>query len=335
MCVFLAHLFIFLINQHYLAVPYPEIVDIVLNDVGHIGVLFFFVHTALVLMLSLDRSPSRRTTLNFYVRRLFRIYPLGIVCVLAVLLLKVPQVPYRPYESFDWAEIVSNLLFIQNLTNKAEVLMPLWTLAREVQMYLALPLIYSLVRRFSSPITPLLLWLAFSAATPYTFFFVWFPCFMGGVFAYQLSRERVFRGPAWLWIPSIVALLALHLTLAMTLLPDTRNDYMLCMFLGAVIPNLLDMRQSWVTEAAKTVAKYSYGVYLFHSPIIWISFVRLEFLPAPLRYATLMILMCAIPVLGYRLIEAPFIEIGRRRAARLSQPLVTSTTAPALAAETL
>ena len=138
-----------------------------------------------------------------------------------------------------------------------------------------------------------------------------------------------------MWIPTILALLALHLTLAMTLLPDTRNDYMLCMFLGAVIPNLVDMRPSWVTEAAKTVAKYSYGVYLFHSPIIWLSFVKLGFLPMPLRYATLVILMCAIPVLGYRLIEAPFIEIGRRRAARLSQPLVTGTTAPALAAETL
>ena len=314
---------------------YPEIWDIVLNEVGHIGVLFFFVHTALVLMLSLDRSPARRTLANFYVRRLFRIYPLSIVCVLAVLLVEVPQVPEGAFVTFSWTEITSNLLLIQNLTKQADVIMPLWTLTREVQMYVALPAIYWIVRRFSSPLTPLLLWMGFFAAMPHADVLSCFPCFMGGAFAYQLARERVFRVPAWLWPPTILALLAFHIVVGMTLLPDYRNDFIMCMVLGALIPNFVDMADSWITQTAKTVAKYSYGVYLFHTPIIWFSFVKLGFLPAPLRFATLVVLTCAVPVLGYRLVEAPFIEIGRRRAARLSRPRVADTSRPALVAETL
>ena len=43
---------------------------------GGIGVALFFVHTALVLMWSLERRPN---TVDFYIRRIARIYPLAIV----------------------------------------------------------------------------------------------------------------------------------------------------------------------------------------------------------------------------------------------------------------
>ena len=45
----------------------------------------FFVHTALVLMWSLDRRPH---ILDFYIRRIFRIYPLAIFAVLCALLVR-------------------------------------------------------------------------------------------------------------------------------------------------------------------------------------------------------------------------------------------------------
>lgn len=40
---------------------------------GITGVCFFFVHTSLVLMFSLERDPEVG---SFYLRRMFRIYPL-------------------------------------------------------------------------------------------------------------------------------------------------------------------------------------------------------------------------------------------------------------------
>src|ERR1035441_1228406 len=49
------------------------------SQIGHAGVLAFFVHTSLVLMYSLERlnRTAGRVGLRFYLRRFFRIYPLS------------------------------------------------------------------------------------------------------------------------------------------------------------------------------------------------------------------------------------------------------------------
>ena len=93
------------------------------QSLGRLGVLLFFVHTCFVLMASLERKGESGWTLAraFYVRRAFRIYPLAIVCVLAVV---AAGVPVRPWEAFrfpDAANLVANLLLVTNLTARPEV----------------------------------------------------------------------------------------------------------------------------------------------------------------------------------------------------------------------
>src|SRR5688572_14236469 len=60
-------------------------------DVGRAGVLLFFVHTACVLFASLERMSGSGWTLAraFYFRRVFRIYPLAIVCVCAAVAFRI------------------------------------------------------------------------------------------------------------------------------------------------------------------------------------------------------------------------------------------------------
>jgi peptidoglycan/LPS O-acetylase OafA/YrhL len=317
LCVFLAHLCLFLIKFGYLPVArHAEIWDIFLNLTGHLGVLFFFVHTALVLMLSLDRTSSTGMILNFYLRRIFRIYPLCIACILGVLILKVPQVPDGTYAAWYGSEIVSNLLLVQNIFQKPDMIMPLWTLPREFQMYLALPFLYLLLKRISSSIVVLLVWLAFFAAVPSAPLLACFPCFMGGVLAYQLAKERVFRLQAGVWPAAILALAGFDFALNLTVLPDYRADYVLCMLLGLVIPNFADLNEFWLTRVSRSVAKYSYGIYLCHDPVIWFSFIKLKSFPVPARWAALVLLMIAVPVAAHRWLEAPLIDVGRRLATR-------------------
>src|ERR1035438_5245371 len=47
-----------------------------LHNCSITGVSFFFVHTCLVLMLSMHRAPYAHRARNFLIRRAFRIYPL-------------------------------------------------------------------------------------------------------------------------------------------------------------------------------------------------------------------------------------------------------------------
>ena len=61
------------------------------------------------------------------------------------------------------------------------------------------------------------------------------------------------------------------------------------------------------------MAKYSYGIYLFHSPIIWATLVKLQ-MPALVQWTAFFVLMVAVPWVAYHTIEAPMIVLGRRLA---------------------
>jgi peptidoglycan/LPS O-acetylase OafA/YrhL len=288
---------------------------------GHIGVLAFFVHTALVLMLSMKRTSGHRLITNFYIRRIFRIYPLSIACVLAVLIFRVPADTNLKFVSWSWSAIAENLFLVQNVghtdADVISVIKPLWSLPFEVQMYLVLPFIYLLLKRFSSNITVLLLWVAFFMAAPYVPVLEYAPCFMGGVFAYQLSRERTFAMPSYVWPISLASLLALYLVCTMRLLLRLEfSDYVICMFLGVVIPNVLELKQSLVTTVSHIVAKYSYGIYLCHLPVFWLCFSKLSWLPLALQWTAMATLMVAVPFAAFKWIEDPCITIGRRVAER-------------------
>lgn len=110
---------------------------------GTMGVFFFFVHTSLVLMMSLERSqpyyPGWRQFAAFYLRRAFRIYPLTMFVVGAIALLRIPSgiVDYRTIQGAPLTAggVLSNLLLIQNLTLTQSILGPLWSLPIEIQMY--------------------------------------------------------------------------------------------------------------------------------------------------------------------------------------------------------
>ncbi len=118
---------------------------------GITGVCMFFVHTTLVLMGSLERDPQVG---RFYLRRMFRIYPLWLLVLGATVLLRLPVSPkFAPVFAFyrpDWRDLLGNATLTMNVYGYSDVVGASWTLPLEMQMYLFLPFLFSAVRMFKA-----------------------------------------------------------------------------------------------------------------------------------------------------------------------------------------
>ncbi|NUO72931.1 MAG: acyltransferase [Frateuria sp.] len=305
---------------------------------GHIGVALFFVHTVLVLMQSLERSGD--SAMAFYLRRVFRIYPLAVTMVLVMVLLRL-----RFGEPVALSTVAANLLLVQNLTGDISMPDQLWTLPFEVQMYLLLPALF-MVARSRRP----LLWVATICAGALAlglalFYTVWhgrtgvvtpwhyIPCFLPGVLAYVLTnRARGTLSPLVLF--AYIMICAAGLPLLVTAgIAETPLFWGLCLGLGLLIPACREIDSPRIASAAKVVATYSYGIYLTHTLALGLSFAGGRGLG---HWLLLAVLLPGLPFVAYRVIERPGIALGRRLAAaysaRISAPRPAAISPPASSA---
>jgi peptidoglycan/LPS O-acetylase OafA/YrhL len=297
----------------------------IMDGLGRFGVILFFFHTSFVLMQSLESldPDSSRWALRFYVRRMFRIYPLAIVVVVGALVLSAPFAPWYP----GWVPVlnirstVANLMLVQNLTGDASVIIPLWSLPIEVQMYAMLPLIFVAVRRTRWKGMMIFMWMLAAALAVVIYLlthrlnlFAFIPCFLSGALAYKLTRSKV---PIWsshTWIPAILVITIGGL-LGTLKVPA---EWLLCLALGLLFTNIRDMKSSWVTKSSHLVAKYSFGIYLFHLFAFWTSFDLLTGLRSTtFRLGTALAITGAASFIGFHLIEDPLIRAGKAIAGRL------------------
>ena len=327
-----------------------------LGDLGHLGVLLFFVHTSLVLMLSmglLDMSGSR-LYISFLVRRIFRIYPLSVLAVLLVVAFRVPSASWGTgFVWPGWPELLSNILLTQNITHSGSVDCVLWSLPFEVQMYAVLPLLYILIRRFLSLRSTLLIWLAGVAIAGLEYslrgpafdseflLFRYFPCFLAGVFAWRLLATQRRRLPSALWIVLLMVLImlyrvedvfrvygpnwlaALHGVVRndhrIWLPPyfDLVRDWVFCGITGLAIPLFAELTNRWLNAVTKRVAQYSYGIYVCHVPILWLCFTRLHIGNVAASAILSVFLTALVSFTLYHCIERSGIQFGKHLATRL------------------
>jgi peptidoglycan/LPS O-acetylase OafA/YrhL len=307
--------------------------------VGRAGVLIFFVHTALVLMGSLERSGGSRAGWieRFYIRRALRIYPLAIAAIFFVLVLRIPpHTPHigllEPYHAPDADTVLANLLLAQNVVAGRDVIGVLWTLPIEVQMYVALPLCFLVARRGMRGVLVLIAAgmlgaIAFRAELPIPGLWrltmlEFVPCFLGGVLAYALLRKRLAkRIPGGLWLVAIGILLAAF-AVARASYESLLPQWAFCLSLGLVIPFVREIPQSRLARAGHVLAKYSYGIYLLHIPALWLAFVPFGGAPHAVQWVLFAFFVCALPWAAYHLVERPGIRAGQRL---VHQPLPAAT----------
>jgi peptidoglycan/LPS O-acetylase OafA/YrhL len=317
---------------------------------GQAGVLAFFVHTSLVLMASLERDggPARESWVRrFYVRRALRVYPLTIVVILLAVALRAPAgLPPESYTPRSLSVVMSNLALVQNLAGRRDVLIVLWTLPLEIQMYVVLPACFLIARR-ETRVWGIILLVAAGVGcsavyqwgrTPAHPFMArlrlleYVPCFLMGVVAYWLIRRRAGEPnlPAWTW-PLIIAADVLLVGLAWV--AWGHGGIMIALFcavLGAAIPFVREASPSMFTRAANIIAVYSFGIYLLHMFALQLGFGVLHAQPLLTRMSVTALALCAWCFAAYHLIEKPGIAFARRildRADRSAQTQTPSITA--------
>jgi peptidoglycan/LPS O-acetylase OafA/YrhL len=294
------------------------------ENIGHAGVLAFFVHTSLVLMQSLARMEAQqpsRLALRFYLRRWFRIYPLAIAVIAGVVLFHLPDATWRPAIPPYPKEIIANLFLAQNLVTGQSVLVPLWSLPYEVEMYLVLPLAYVLARHSRAvPLVAATLLLSYVSA--YVLFKLdgghmnlagYVPCFLAGVlcFALRTHLRPMFPGGTWaLYVLGIVAGYCYGQLDVGVLLYWL--GWLFALILGLSINLFHDCEVRWLNRLCFQIATYSYGLYLLHVPALYLVFIVWRPASITVALVSFFALASAAAVLAYHLIEAPMVSLGRR-----------------------
>jgi peptidoglycan/LPS O-acetylase OafA/YrhL len=292
---------------------------------GHAGVLAFFVHTSLVLMYSLERMHRAcgKVTLAFYIRRFFRIYPLAIFAILIALAFHFPSKTWGVPDVVTRKVIVANLLLIQNISTKKQVLGPLWSLPYEVQMYVVLPALFLLARGRQAVVRLLLLFIAFCALgvfvqikTGHLNMAEYVPCFISGVLCYALRNKVPQKITAYAWVPFLLAVIAVFVgTIKQGDEPLYWSGWLYCLLLGFAINLFRDSKVRLLNVSADKVALYSYGIYLLHQIVLSIVFQRIGIRNVPLGIALFVPMTVAFAVAAFHLVEAPLMELGKKLSA--------------------
>jgi len=302
-----------------------SIASVPTTSFGFLGVLLFFVHTSLVLMYSMQRSRLDGGPLlrDFYIRRVFRIYPLSIVAIAAALSLHLDSnihgtagLSYGPLPGGK--AILSQFLLVQNLVHVKSIVNVLWSLPFEVQMYVFLPFLFLWVQRQRSSWPLLTLWSASLLAAwvqPHLAFLDrasllrFLPCFLPGVIAFALPHTPRLSSGVWpIFLLSLAAVFACKPVLAL--------GWFLCLLLGLLIPFFHEIQSRPLRTISNRIATYSYGIYLSHQFCIWFALGVLAARPLWLRVGVLTSSLVLVPVLLYHFLERPMIQVGIRLAAR-------------------
>jgi len=298
---------------------------------GYWGVLLFFVHTSFVLMMSLERLGLHvwRLHWTFYIRRIFRIYPLSLATVVLALAFHIPHRSWdSQFQYFGRKEIISNIVLGQNLTLSRSIIGPMWSLPYEIQMYALLPALFMLIYRIRSAKALVGIW---GAAIAGGFLQHWVatthlgvqlridrlgiaeyaPCFLAGVTAYFIAlRGRTGRLHFWFWPLAIILVTILYCRWQSYFPGQAYVDWTCCLMIGLFVVQCQESNYRWLNRLTHLIAKYSYGLYLGQIPVLWLAFVKLHSLPVLAQWSIFGALIILVPVVSYHLIEKPFIQLG-------------------------
>lgn len=299
----------------------------------------FFVVSGFLIFRSYQNSSG---LLSYFNKRIRRIYPayLTVVLLSAIFLPLLADATRQLYFSSVWFRyLFANLGFVNFLQPTMPTLFmanplhvinaPLWTIKIEVMFYLSVPLIFFLMRRWNRW---LILGLLYGVSVSYSAILFNLLEVSGNYlylsFAKQLPGQLCYflgGGAIYLYFPLFKRHLAKLLPLSLLFLIAQGNTVLPGLFPMALAVTVISF--ALCVPQLGNWGKYgdiSYGVYIYHFPIIQV-FTALDLFrghPWP-SFTALIFCILLTSFLSYHLIERPFLRKNshyRRAAEESSSP---------------
>jgi peptidoglycan/LPS O-acetylase OafA/YrhL len=312
---------------------------------GEAAVILFFVLSGLVLTLSIQRDEplGQHSIVRYWVRRIFRLYPLLICSVVlsASLLTLVPDVAELPGAT-TWSDRhlhapVSAVTILKTATGISNTLnVPVWTITIEILVSMIFPVFYFIATRGTALTNTvafcLLLLLALGSPVSFRHIEVFLVSFFLGPLV--LLYGRAFGHWVWAQKPglravTIAVIVVVGLGAKRLIAPEIWNHAPTALVMSAAAAAIVAIvyygpRTGLLAHPALVrLGDISYGIYLIHFPIL-ITLVRLAAPHVPSQLAPtatlafhLALAACVIAVtlplaaLSFRILEVPMQNLGR------------------------
>lgn len=319
-------------------------------DIGSFAVVVFLALSGVSLCLSSAYLKGQvialqpRKLVEFYVKRVCRIWPAFFVSLLAYLVFREIFRTYHNEISGHWIEaqflaeytmvdLLSYLLLVNNFLGTPELFNnAYWSLPIEFQYYIFFPFFILALKSCGIRVLVLIgasiFLLRYCVPENYTLLFTLAPAFVGGIIAAHIYRVSSIRIPLKASILLCTAIIALasclthvwHDELPIPILGELWVQYVL---LSVLTVFLLLIAVGEVAALPRKVLHFlgeiSFSVYLFHNLFVGIIYLLLSDhtgLPGTQRFFVIFpfTLLCtlAISTLVYRYVEKPFIALGSR-----------------------
>ncbi|MBW8757006.1 MAG: acyltransferase [Burkholderiales bacterium] len=333
-------------------------------DCGFLGVDMFFAISGflIVTLLLREREASGRIDLKqFYVRRTLRIFPIYYLLVGLLLLLAVGSYGHstKTWDAYKWSFPVF-LLYLQDVVPVfMGVLFHTWSLSMEEQFYLIWPSVERFLRR--AWIVPVLVGLiGVNELFNFRVFDGWIvdvygpqglhrplflitftPILLGVLAAHLMHEPRTGRALAAAlgnrWMPPLLLALAMLVVqyaaelrgpqqvVVLRGLPYTAVHVLFCLALVAMVINPRGLfSRTLQSRPLAYLGSISYGIYLYHTMIIWLvdrvcSPRHIHLSPFQL-FVLVSVLSVSVAALSFRYIETPIMRTRHRKRAAAVLP---------------
>lgn len=296
---------------------------------GKFGVVVFFVLSAFTIYMSISRSQNFEFK-KYVIRRLFRIYPLYLIMIVAGTLVGGIAFYNNLFDvNTGIASLLNHLSFANliNLPYRNNVLGVEWTITVEVFFYILIPIIWLILRRDKRLLLPLSIILAAitlipiiilpykSGAVDLNDFSIWFVeiyflTYLIGIILYLVWEKTKkmnwnnYYVLFWIAILCIYPLIAPHEYII--------NVVLISLWTAGLILILRTrtklMRNIFENKAIEYIGLISYSFYLIH-------FLVIKFINEYNRGLSALIISFFITLLvsslSYRFIEIPFQNLGK------------------------